>query len=126
MPDRGEPLIPALRLSPLALRRPRCPYSEEGRRVQWRQIPTSAALPKFVIYRSPFGHELRKQRGTSKYLLLVPLFDLKFPHELAAGAVGTSNWRHSRALLHMILPRIHVVTISVTITTAKITISTNP
>jgi hypothetical protein len=27
-------------------------------------------------------------------MLLVPLFDLKFLHELAAGAVGTSNRRH--------------------------------
>jgi hypothetical protein len=27
-------------------------------------------------------------------MILVPLFDLKFPHEFAAGGVGTSNRRH--------------------------------
>jgi hypothetical protein len=39
-------------------------------------------------------HELRKQRGTSKFMILVPLFDLKFLNELAAGGAGTSNRRH--------------------------------
>src|SRR5262249_47131323 len=39
-------------------------------------------------------HELRKQRGTSKSMVLVPLFDLKFLYEFAAGGVGTSNRRH--------------------------------
>jgi hypothetical protein len=29
-------------------------------------------------------------------MILVPLFDLKFLYELAAGAVGTSNRRHER------------------------------
>src|SRR5215208_7009940 len=58
----------------------------------------SAPLPKLVIHRSILGHELRKQRGTSKSMVLVPLFDLKFLHELAAGAVGTSNRRHQRRL----------------------------
>src|SRR5438045_9514192 len=38
----------------------------------------SAPLPKFVIHRSTFRHELRKQRGTSNSKILVPLFDLKF------------------------------------------------
>src|SRR5436190_5492401 len=38
----------------------------------------SAPLPKFVIHRSTFRHELRKQRGTSNSMILVPLFDLKF------------------------------------------------
>src|SRR6266436_96115 len=42
---------------------------------------TSAPLPKFVIHRSAPGHELRKQRGTSKFMILVPLFDLKFLNE---------------------------------------------
>src|SRR5215216_5009575 len=37
-----------------------------------------------------------KQRGTSKSMVLVPLFALKFLHELVAGAVGTSNRRHWR------------------------------
>jgi len=54
----------------------------------------SAPLPKFVIHRGTLSHELRKQRGTSKHMILVPLFDLKFLNELAAGGVGTSNRRH--------------------------------
>jgi hypothetical protein len=47
-----------------------------------------------VIHYGNPRHELRKQRGTSKYMILVPLFDLKFLHEFAATAVGTSNRRH--------------------------------
>src|SRR5712672_1319020 len=54
----------------------------------------SAPLPKFVIHGSTPGHELRKQRGTSDSMILVPLFDLKFLNEFAATAVGTSNRRH--------------------------------
>src|SRR5215211_865077 len=34
-----------------------------------------------------------KQRGTSKFMIPVPLFDLKFLPELAPSAVGTSNRR---------------------------------
>src|SRR5262245_16649537 len=56
----------------------------------------SAPLPKFVIHRSKLRHELRKQRGTSKYMILVPLIDLKFLNEFAAGGAGTSNRRHQR------------------------------
>src|SRR5262249_16752746 len=54
----------------------------------------SAPFPKFVIRRSKLRHELRKQRGTSNAMILVPPFDLKFLTELAAGGVGTSNRRH--------------------------------
>ncbi len=32
--------------------------------------------------------------GTSKLIILVPLFDLKFLIEIAAHTVGTSNRRH--------------------------------
>src|SRR6476646_4272951 len=53
----------------------------------------SAPFPKFVIHRGTLSHELRKQRGTSKYLILVPLIDLKFPNGLAADDAGTSNRR---------------------------------
>src|SRR5438876_12039584 len=59
-----------------------------------RAAIASAPLPKFVIHRSTLWHELRKQRGTSKSMVLVPLFDLKFLTEFAAAAVGTSNRRH--------------------------------
>jgi hypothetical protein len=38
--------------------------------------------------------ELRKQRGISNFMMLVPLFDLKFLTVIAAGGVGTSNRRH--------------------------------
>ena len=34
---------------------------------------TRAPLPKFVIHCGTFSHELRKQRGTSKQMVLVPL-----------------------------------------------------
>src|SRR5262249_5960085 len=47
------------------------------------RVITSAPLPKFVIHRDTLSHELRKQRGTSKHITLVPLFDLKFLNELA-------------------------------------------
>jgi hypothetical protein len=47
-----------------------------------------------VIHRGTLSHELRKQRGTSKHMILVLLFDLKFLNEFAAGVVGTSNRRH--------------------------------
>jgi hypothetical protein len=38
----------------------------------------SARFSKFVIQRSTLGHELRKPKGTSNSMILVPLFDLKF------------------------------------------------
>src|SRR6266540_1515412 len=65
-----------------------------GNRFQLIRMRSSAPFPKFVIYFGTLSHELRKQRGTSKYMVLVPLFDLKFLNELAASAVGTSNRRH--------------------------------
>src|SRR3954469_11019686 len=55
---------------------------------------SSAPLSKFVIHCSTTRHELRKHRGTSKFMILVPLFDLKFLDEFAAGGAGTSNRRH--------------------------------
>ena len=39
---------------------------------------SSAHFPKFVIHRSIHFHELRKAMGTSKLIVLVPLFYLKF------------------------------------------------
>jgi hypothetical protein len=54
----------------------------------------SASFPKFVIHGGNFLHELRKQRGTSKHMILVPLFDLKFLNEFAATGAGTSNRRY--------------------------------
>jgi hypothetical protein len=54
----------------------------------------SAPFPKFVIHCGTLSHELRKQRGTSSHMILVPLFDLKFLNEFAAAGVGTSNRRH--------------------------------
>src|SRR5262249_4965255 len=38
----------------------------------------SAWFSKFVILRGTLGHELRKPKGTSNSMILVPLFDLKF------------------------------------------------
>ena len=39
---------------------------------------TSARFSKFVIRCGTLGHELRKPKGTSNFIILVPLFDLKF------------------------------------------------
>jgi hypothetical protein len=39
---------------------------------------TSAPHPKFVIRCSTLLHQLRMREGTSKSMILVPLFDLKF------------------------------------------------
>jgi hypothetical protein len=38
----------------------------------------SAHFPKFVLHRSDHFHELRKAMGTSKLMILVPLFHLTF------------------------------------------------
>ena len=51
-------------------------------------------FPKFVIRLSNLAREFRKAKGTSKFLILVPLFDLKFLIEIAAREAGTSNRRH--------------------------------
>ncbi|SHN68170.1 hypothetical protein SAMN05444170_1295 [Bradyrhizobium erythrophlei] len=53
----------------------------------------SARFPKFVLRLSGTFHELRKVTGTSKFMVLVPLFHLKFLREFAACAAGTSNGR---------------------------------
>src|SRR5262249_9749558 len=45
---------------------------------------TSAPFPKFVIRGGTVRQELRKQRGTSKYMFSSAAFDLKFP-ERACG-----------------------------------------
>jgi hypothetical protein len=42
------------------------------------------------------GANFGNKRGTSKKTILVPLIDLKFLHDLAAGSIGTSNRRHQR------------------------------
>ena len=51
-------------------------------------VGTSASLPKFVLHCSPLRHELRKQSGTGKLMILVPLFGLKFLEEIAAHGAG--------------------------------------
>jgi hypothetical protein len=63
---------------------------------RWPEVSiySSASFPKFVIHGGNLLHELRKQRGTSKHMILVPLFDLKFLSEFAATGVGTSNRRY--------------------------------
>src|SRR5262245_27121921 len=44
--------------------------------------------PRFGVHRSRHRHRLRTPRGTSRFLTLVPVFDLKFITEPAATAVG--------------------------------------
>jgi glutathione S-transferase len=50
------------------------------RDVHWdyRRLEASARFSKFVIQCGTLGHELRKPKGTSNSMILVPLFDLKF------------------------------------------------
>jgi hypothetical protein len=54
----------------------------------------STRFPKFVIHSSTLVTNFGKQRVLAKYLLLVPLFDLKFLNARAATDAGTSNRRH--------------------------------
>ncbi len=70
------------------------PFSHLENTWKFRPIDAHACDVDFYIHCGTLLHELRKQRGTSKYMILVPLFDLKFLNELAASAVGTSNRRH--------------------------------
>src|SRR5262249_6925314 len=51
-------------------------------------------LPKFVAQWDWLGTNFGSERGTSKFMIPVPLFDLKFLNVLAASGVGTSNRRH--------------------------------
>jgi hypothetical protein len=53
----------------------------------------STRFPKFVIRLRILANELRKAKGTSKPVILVPLFDLTFLIEFAARDAGTSNRR---------------------------------
>ena len=59
-----------------------------------RRREASARFPKFVIQGSTLLDEFRKAKGTSKFMFLVPLFDLKFLIEFAASDAGSSNRRH--------------------------------
>jgi hypothetical protein len=43
---------------------------------------TSGPIPKFVLSCGTIVYELRNQRTTSKHMILVPLFDLKFLNEV--------------------------------------------
>jgi hypothetical protein len=51
---------------------------------RWVRFRTSAPLPKFVTHRRNLQHELRKQRGTSNFMILVRLLNLRFLNERAA------------------------------------------
>jgi len=51
-------------------------------------------LPKFVTHWSELGTNFGSEWGTSKFMILVPLFDLKFLNVPAASGVGTANRRH--------------------------------
>ena len=54
---------------------------------------TSARFSKFVIRRGTLGHELRKPKGTSNSMILVPLVDLKFLVCTRVTGAGISNRR---------------------------------
>src|SRR5262249_16052232 len=58
---------------------------------QSRLVPP---LPKFVTHWSSTDTNFGSERGTSKFMILVPLFELTFLNEVAASGVGASNRRH--------------------------------
>ena len=55
---------------------------------------TSVPIPKFAHPRGPLRCELRNQRDTSNFMILVRHLDLKFLNEFAAIIIGTSNPPH--------------------------------
>src|SRR5215472_13629848 len=59
-----------------------------------RKLLLVPPLPKFVTDRSWLGTNFGSERGTGRLMILPPLCDLKFLHELAANGEGTSNRRH--------------------------------
>jgi hypothetical protein len=54
----------------------------------------SVPIPKFAHPRGPLRCELRNQRDTSNFMILVRHLDLKFLNELATVMIGTSNPPH--------------------------------
>ena len=54
----------------------------------------SVPIPKFAHPRGTLRCELRNQRDTSNFMILVRYLDLKFLNELAAIMIGTSNPPH--------------------------------
>src|SRR5271154_68105 len=48
----------------------------------------------FVMHRGTSYRNIENQNGTSNFMVPVPLFDWKFPAELAATGAGISNRRH--------------------------------
>ena len=54
----------------------------------------SVPIPKFAHPRGTLRCELRNQRDTSNFMILVRHLDLKFLNELAAIMIGTSNPPH--------------------------------
>ena len=54
----------------------------------------SVPIPKFAHPRGPLRCELRNQRDTSNFMILVRHLDLKFLNELRAIMIGTSNPPH--------------------------------
>jgi len=55
------------------------------------RIPPVPRFPKFVIRLRIFSTNFGKQRVLASTMMLVPLFDLKFQFEFAAGNAGTSK-----------------------------------
>src|SRR5262249_5898600 len=70
------------------------PRTAAARDAALRLCSSSARFPKFVIKGGTLTHELRKAKGTSKLMFLVPLFDLRSLGALAASDAGTSTRRH--------------------------------
>src|SRR5882762_2967682 len=76
--------------------RPRTAVTAIGtRRIAIIPAPSAPLFKVRDTSQHPPTRTLRSTRGTAEYLILVPLIDLKFLNELAAGDAGTSNRRHS-------------------------------
>jgi predicted SnoaL-like aldol condensation-catalyzing enzyme len=61
-----------------------------GQQSRYAVAPASEARPPLRHPSTSFGSE----RGTSKSMILMPLYELKFLNEIAASGVGTSTRRH--------------------------------
>ena len=107
----GDAATPCARAGPMAAATKHANMSlpQKARRLRriWTVMPrpsrrppkrchqnASVPIPKFAHPRGTLRCELRNQRDTSNFMILVRHLDLKFLNELAAIMIGTSNPPH--------------------------------
>jgi hypothetical protein len=66
----------------------------QARMCKSRRFLIALAVPRFSTSRRPLARTSETKGHWQIYIVLVPLFDLKFLIELAASCAGTSNRRH--------------------------------